>query len=496
MPKVVDKKFETERAVRGKFKQYGSHQHHSPYNRPMTSRLRLYERIAFMDNLVEAGLDAVCNEVISTIGIPQHEDPEIQQFLYDMLQRMQGELGYSLHDCLYHILKTELWAGFQASEAVFDFWDGNLVLDDLVTYHPATLFIVPDKKGRLRENRQTVDGYRKSGIYQQAIETQPEVQLPLGKTLYTAHQARFGNYYGRSVISSIYKWHRLKETLIDMMVIALDRFGNPLLWVRTSNQSTGRTEVNPATGEEYQVSAQQEIEEQMQDLQGDGNVIVLTQSQPDIKPEVGALTTGNDVGTTFLEAIDYASEQIAIGLYPPFFLLSDRTKIDNDTLIERRMDQFKNLVQIKRDKLVNAFCNKILWQIVKYNFNRDSAKTPPTLSYVQASRQEKLVDKMQAVKGLTEDAYINPKNEMDWNMVRQMINATPREMDQKDRQFIEKMLIKPKEKDAGPNSLNRTTTTNTATKKGNPDRGKQGQGTSGRPTGSSNAQSNPRSTGN
>lgn len=448
-----------------------------------------------MDNLVEAALDAVCNEVISSIGEPQHEDPEIAQFLRSMLDRMHGENGYSLHDCLYHMLKTELWAGFQVTESVFDFWDGKLVLDDLVTYHPSTITIVPDEKGRLKENRQTHSDYRKSGIYQHSLDTHPEVQIPLWKTFHSAHQARFGNYYGRSVISSIYKWHRLRETLIDMMTIALDRFGNPLLWVKTGPSASGRTETNPATGEEYQVSPQQEIEEQMEDMQGDGNVIVLTQSQPEIEPKVGTLTTGNDVGTTFLEAIDYAAEQIAVGLYPPFFLLSDRTRIDNDTLIERRMDQFKNLMAHKRKKLVESFCKKILWRPILYNFNRDSAQKPPTLSYVQSSRQEKLVDKMQAVKGLTEDGYINPKNTIDWQSVRQMISATPREMEEKDKQFIHKMLVAPKEKDTvGSNA--RSSTTNSQTRKSDPDRGKQGQNVSGRPSGSSNPQVNPRSSTN
>lgn len=491
--RIVDKKFESERATRGKFKQYGTHNYVSAYNRPMVSRLRLYEQIALLDNFVEACLDAVCTEIISTMGVPQHQDPEVAEFLRDMLNRMHEELGYSYHSCLYHMQKTELWGGYQVTEPLFDIYDGKLVLEDLVTYHPSTISIVPDNNGRLREGRKTFNDTRLSGIYQQPIHAKPEVRLPLWKTIYTANQSRFGNYYGRSAISSIYKWHRLKETLIDMMVTTLDRFGNPLLWVRSSNRGTGRTEVNPVTGEEYSVSSQQEVREQMENLDGNGNVILLTQTSDDVKPEVGALTTGNDVGTTFLEAIDYASEQIAIGLYPPFFLISDRTKIgDNDTLIERRMDQFKNLVYMKRNQLEKSFC-RILSQIVRWNFSRESAKIPPTLSHVQSSRQEKLVDKMQAVKGVTEDGYLNPKNEMDWTMVRQMINATSRDMDDKDKEFIQKMLIDPKEKDSNPSQSLRSSTTNASTKKSSPSRGKQGKGVQGRPTGSSNKQNNPRS---
>jgi hypothetical protein len=100
---------------------------------------------------------------------------------------------------------------------------------------------------------------------------------------------------------------------------------------------------------------------------------------------------------------------------------------------------------------------------------------------------------MQAVKGVTEDGYLNPKNEMDWTMVRQMINATSREMDEKDVEFIQKMLIEPKEKDQNPSRSTRSSTTNASTKKTSPSRGRQGKGTKGRPTGSSNKQNNPRS---
>ena len=489
MPKIKDKAFETKRSFQGRFKQYGAFSYQSPYNRPLTSRLQLYEKIAMLDPLVEACLDAVCSEVVSTIGEPEHEDPEISSFLRDMVQRMQYNRGHSIHDTLYHMLKTELWGGFKVTEPSFEIWDGMLIDTDMMTYHPSSIIIVPDRKGRLNEGRQSFDGTRTSGIYQQPIHTRPEVKIPLRKAMYTSHQSRFGNYYGRSIISSIYKWHRLKETLIDQMVIALDRFGNPLLWMKVPGRSTGRTKVDPQSGEEYNVSAQEEAQEQLQDLQGDGNVIVLTQNDSDISPEVGTLTTGNDVGTSFLEAISYASEQIAMGLYPPYFLVSDRSKITNDTLIERRVDQFKNLVSSKRDQLVKTFSTKVLWEVVKWNFNRESAKVPPTMSYIQSSRQEQLVDKMQAVKGLTEDGYINPSNEGDWQMVRQMINATPRKMSNRDVTFVKEMLINPKKEKS--NDSQRSSTTNAKTKETNPNRGNSNK--NGRPTGQTTKQQNPRS---
>ena len=75
---------------------------------------------------------------------------------------------------------------------------------------------------------------------------------------------------------------------------------------------------------------------------------------------------------------------------------------------------------------------------------------------------------MQMVKGLTENGYLNPTNSVDWQMVRQMVRIAERTLDDKDKKFINDMLIVPRQK--SPSS---------------PDvaRNSQGSGREGRPTG-------------
>ena len=118
---------------------------------------------------------------------------------------------------------------------------------------------------------------------------------------------------------------------------------------------------------------------------------------------------------------------------------------------------------------------QILILLVKWNFNRASAKIPPTFARVYSDRSEDRVATMQMVKGLTENGYLNPRNQADWNMVRQMVKLADRTMSPDDAKFIKEMLIEPRKK------------TNTS------DVGPNGAGKAGRATGSTTKQVNSRS---
>jgi hypothetical protein len=48
---------------------------------------------------------------------------------------------------------------------------------------------------------------------------------------------------------------------------------------------------------------------------------------------------------------------------------------------------------------------------------------------------------MQMVKGMTELGYFNPKNEQDFEMVRQMVRAVARELKGEDKKFIDNVLL-------------------------------------------------------
>jgi hypothetical protein len=223
----TDIRYSKDSRPRGKLKQIGSA--YRPYLtntllRPIFSRLREYEYVALYDTTVSAALRVLINTLIASLGEIEHQDKEIQDYCRYCIQRMQDRLGLELSFILYTLIHTTLIAGYSVSEHLYEQDDktGALVLQDIVTYHPSTILIRTNMKGRLTEDEPSYDGFV-SGIYQVGYN-QPQVQLPFWKILHLNYDSQFGNYYGRSIIETVYKWHLLKEAFIDMMATALDRY--------------------------------------------------------------------------------------------------------------------------------------------------------------------------------------------------------------------------------------------------------------------------------
>ncbi|MGG6283691.1 phage portal protein family protein [Leptolyngbya sp. AN03gr2] len=402
--------------------------------------------MAYQDTMVYAALSQLTRSLIASIGPISHPDPEISDFLNWNILYIEDQAGTGFQKILYDIVFSTFWAGFSCSEPLFDLHNGKLILDNVVTYHPSTLTIVPDKQGMLRENRPTWDNYRKSGIYQNPSYMMSEAKLPLWKTIYIAHNSTFSNYYGQSVIAPLYRWFRVKEVLVDMMVTALDRFGNPLLYIKAPAHPTGETVLE--NGEERQITTFDLLQEQINNLSGGGNVLLLPQNDGANKPDIGALTTGNNIGQTFYDSIQYCNEQMILSTGFPFFLISNEIK-GTGSAVERRMETFYSTLEYLRIQILRPIARQAFHRLIQYNFNRESAKITPEFTRIYSDRPEDRVASMQMIQGLTELGYFNPKNSLDFEMVRQMVRAADRRLDNKDKEFIDLLFEKQTQGEGG-----------------------------------------------
>lgn len=441
--------------------------------RPNYSLLTEYEQAVLTNPTLKAGLDTIIETLISMMGQISHPDPDIQAFCRYSLEHM--EVDYRRR--FYESIHTAFWSGSSVSEILFKAdRKGNLVHDDIMCYHPSTIMLRVNKRGRLTENEPAaLEGY-KSGIYQVGVEpNMTETQIPRWKSIYLVNDPRYNNVHGNSMIAPAYKYHLLKETYEDMMTTALDRYGHPLIWVKVPGGYTDDTIVDPATGEERQLTVQEAVERDMANLSG-GNVLVFSQTNPDVSPDVRALTTGNNIGDTFLTAIQYCDNQVYRSLLIPFIVLgSDASRLSSAGAAERQMELFSTIMRSLFKRYVGPFSNQLFSSLIKRHFNRDAADIPPHFPVRQITRPEERVSMMQMIVGLTESGYFNPQNEEDWNMVRQFVDATDRDYTEEDAQYVEDMVV-------GPRQRNKT-----SGKEEGPIRGKPG-----RPKGSSAPQMKPR----
>jgi hypothetical protein len=439
-----DINYPDKRSVRKQTQQQGRYNLYNALRRPLMSKLRLYERMARQDLTIRSALNTRVDSIIGTIGDVIHPDKEIQEFHRDNLKRLEDGTGKNFKSCLRNIQFTTDWAGFSVSEVCYSFDFGSLHVEDILTYHPSTLVIYPNKKGLLVDNQETMDGYHKSGIYQYAINFAPaEQHLDLWKHIYLGRDCDYGNYYGHSLVAPAYKWFRLKEVLIEMMISAMNKLGTRLLWVRSHNTPTEELVLNPATGEERPLTTLELIRNQIEMNEGAIDTLVLPQVSPDYKPEIGSVQMSDNFGDTFLNTLAYVDQE-SVRHIIPYFLLMDTDS--NESARERRMEIYFNDVYNQREALINVAVQKILMPLQTWNFNRAAAKIPPTFARIFSDRPEDRVATMQMVTGLTETGYLNPTNPMDWGMVREMVRLAGREMTEADLKFINEVVIEPLQK--------------------------------------------------
>lgn len=461
------------RSVRDKLKQQGSFNQLLSYHRPLRAKMRVYEKMVRQDLTIHSAINTRVDAIVGSIGLPVHPDPEIQEFHRQNLLVLEDSSGKSWEQTLREIQFTKDWAGFSVSEVLYDLKFGALTLKDIVTYHPTSIIIYPDKNGMLSEGKPTFDGYHKSGIYQNTtIDPVGEKRLKLWKHIYIAADSEYGNYYGHSLVAPAYKWSRLKEVMVEMMLSAMDRLGSRAMWVRTPSHSmTDEIVVDGTTGEQRPKTTLEFIQEQLEANDGDIRAMILPQTTPgtEFKPEVGSIPLGDNFGDTFLQTLRYVDAE-SVRHILPYFLIQDTNSLE--AARERRMEVYFKTVYNERKVLMNHIIQKCLMTTQQWNFNKESAKIPPTFAHQYSDRPEDRVATMQVVTGLTDKGYLNPLNSMDWAMVRQIGGLNDREMDKKDLKFINDVLVSPLSPD----------TNNEAVKQPN----------AGRPTGSSKPQQSDR----
>jgi hypothetical protein len=404
-----------------------------------------FEQLALFDTTVSYSLFILIDTVLSSLGDIEHPDKEIQEFCRENVDRMGGltDSATSIYKAFYKMIHCNLWAGFSVTENIFKVEDGSLWLDDFITYHPATITLRPDRKGRMIEGKPSMDTYE-SGIWQSADTG--DVKLPMWKCVRLCRSEMYGNYYGVSALESVFKWCALKDALLDMMATALDRFGNPVIALTFPLFNSQQTEIDPETGEEKTLNTQELLERQIlaNQFSGGGNVLLLPQVDEKMKPTAQVLTTGNNVGSTFLEALYNCDREVSKGLYVPYGLSSIDNKVSGD-MSQQQMEMFNRVLRSVYKEAVQPIISQSFHRLIKLNFNRESAKIAPTMPIKQSNRPEDRQYLMQVITGLTNVGYFNPQNETDWTMVRQMVDASDRKMDEKDLKFIKDMIITPRQ---------------------------------------------------
>lgn len=484
----VDQTYNANSRPRNKLKQVGASAPYTAYNKPLLKRLEVYENTFKYEPIIQQSLNVMIDALLGALGPIEHPDSDIQEFCRYSLSHHLDTYCVDIFAKLREVSLLTMWGGFSVTEPIYEIYNGQIIIKDYVTYHPSTITIRTNKVGQLVEGDESYEGpHLRSGVYQSTNTKYGEVLLPLWKIALLTYNKEFNNYYGTSIVENCYRWHVLKEAFTDMLTTTLDRYGNPLTMITVPQHSSGEVRINPITGEQTTLNMHELLEEQIKKgyVANESNFLLLPFFDGTLKPDAKVLSGTNNLGSSFLDAIQYCESQIIRNLLIPFNLIN--TTADGSSgegaLGERQIEMFNRVITTLYRTIVVPFVSQTIHKQVLFNFTRDSAKVPPKFPLRKTTRPEARVALMQMIKGLTEAGYLNPLNEADWSSIREMVDALDRPMEKEDQKFINDVLIEPRKKPKPASNAN------------SPSRqGPSGTGNEGKPTGKSmpQQQANPK----
>jgi hypothetical protein len=485
---------------RNKLKQFGSNNPYSTHSKPRSQRLLIYDNMALYEPVIRQGFEIIVGTLVGALGELTHPDPEIQAYLTTTVSRLTDMYNIDFKISLKQAIKATMQSGFSVTEALYELDKGVVYINDFSLYHPGTINIRTNLRGRLAEGEESIDSpYYKSGIYQinryRFKQGQSETMLPLWKIAYLHNPGEIRSYYGTSMLEPCYRWHVLKEAYVDMKTETLDRFGNPLTVLIMPQVNSTAVDVDIHTGEERILSSQEYLQKQIESNNlGDGSFLFLPYLDPSLKPEVQTLTTGNNIGDMFIKAVKFCEQQMVRCLLVPYGFIEGELSSNSD-VSERQIELFNKLISYCYRQFVVPYVSQTFHRAIKFNFNRESANQPPILPLRNITRPEQRVALMQTIKGLTDTGYLNPTDPVDWAWVRDTVESIPREQTKKDVEFVKQLLVYPRQpkEDSIQPGKKKVTTGETVPNRDRSTEGKvKGEGGKGRPSGVSSPLQKPR----
>ncbi len=474
-PVVLDEKPLSAAAIRGRPAQYGqiglatsyisTGDNFVPAKRPHHYQLAAWDHARTKEPIIKNGLEKLTLYICSKLGDYHHPNPMIEDFV-------NQNLSTRLHTWIQTICKSAYWAGFGVSEVLWERRPGpknirQVWIEDVVNYHPTQIEFRLNDYSRLTHGEKTSYSQLLSGIWVPAPNhlknkqkkfsksyTGGMIRLDKSKVYYIAFDGTHNNPWGESQLLSVLEYHLFKEAFRDMMAIALDRYGTPLIYAIVPPQITPDVVEEP-DGTTRNLLYRESVAEALATAKGNQGV-VLEQISKDYPVDIGTLTTGNNFADAFTQAIDFCDNNMQVGMGIPNLIMRDeRSGLGNGNSSENQVEMFNTMISHYFSIATNAFVNQVVRQLIAYNFDPLTVKDVNNPGYIAEVplRPTEIETFTKSVNTLVSLGFINPTNQEDFNHVRSMIKLPQREID-KFAKDMSKVLTEQTEQAVAKDSLN------------------------------------------
>ncbi len=431
---------------------------------PSTVSVETFKRMVDTDETVGSGVDFLTTCLAARVGRYSHPSEEISKWVNERLNEIDG--GWV--NCMKEILSAS-WAGFSVGEKVWANTPNGFVPKKIVQMPPGTLMFETDRSGELTQDGilQYQRNYNPAlfgsgvaylfGFMSNAPSSQPgswrpdifaklgdypfplrspnifsylSIRIPVRKCIHYSFdaQGKFGNPYGRSLLRRAYKHWVLKDAVLQMLSVALDRKGTPLqVWYVDPNATFIDTEKyngQPLTGVDIGIRAQQAVKQALSKVHNDSVVIMPGKKGQFVEHDF--INQSSNAGD-FIATLNYLDTRIMRALLLPALVMSGGDGSGSYALGQEHAKTFDKIL----DGINNGFCQVLLRQLIRemiaYNFPKSAWEKDGIGEFGQRELSiEEREKEMQCVETAINVGAIDMNDLDDLNKVREISGFKPR----------------------------------------------------------------------
>ena len=188
-------------------------------------------------------------------------------------------------------------------------------------------------------------------------------------------QGKFGNPYGRSLLRRVYKYYIVKDAVLKMMSVALDRKGTPLTVVYADPNTTlfdGKNfDPNVPANQRKTIRADQAAKAAFENVHNDTTVIL-----PGKKGQIFDLDfVSQDSNTqSFIDTLNFCNKSILRGLLIPPLVFNDGDGTGSYALGSAHTDTFHKILDGMNEGVKQTLIDQVIKELINYNFPESAWK--------------------------------------------------------------------------------------------------------------------------
>lgn len=359
------------------------------YN-PDSISMEMYERMLDTDETVFSGIEFLTMSALARLGQYTHQDEEIEDFVNQNLEQMDGNFVESCGDIL-----TALAFGFSTTEILWKQEGGKVRLRGLQTLHPKTIHLDIWTEGPDKNKLKTIwQNFR--GPY--------ETELPPSKVIHYAHRGKFGNYYGRSRLKPAFKSWFIKDVILKAWGACCERYGTPFRVGKVKNGTT--LAIDPKTGAQTNLF---NYTSALLDKLGEKGSLAV-----DDTTEVQLVYPTRNFGEDFHQLVGYCNTMTYRALGLPS-LIADQGSTGSYSLGKQHYELFVLVLEHILNELIDTVIDQLIRRLIEYNFGPQDNYGDFTREKLQAE-DEKLISEV--LNNLRTSGTIDPERIDDLNWMR------------------------------------------------------------------------------